>query len=419
MEIPRSLLSDLRAHLNQKEITLLIGPRQAGKTTLLRELTNQVQQEGKQCLFFNLDIDTDAQYFSSQQRFLDRIEAVTGGQPAYIFIDEVQRIENAGLFLKGLYDRNLSYKFIATGSGSLELKEKIAESLVGRKRNFYLPTVSIEEFIRYKTVDRYSDRLEDFLKSDPILETQLLREYLMYGGYPRVVTAPTAREKNAILAEIFQGYIEKDIQLLLQLEKSRAFVTLLQLLANRIGQLVNYNDLASATNLSVPTLKNYLWYSEKTFIAKAVTPFFRNKEKEVVKTPQYYFVDAGLRNFLLGINDLSAQPTQFAFLFQQLILQLLEQQFAESVASIHYWRTQNQAEVDFVVNQGYKVLPVEVKAVHLKNPQIERSLRSFIADYQPPEAWVINLSLEAELQLEQTRVRFLPWRQLLTHPSAN
>jgi len=406
-------MRSLQAHLAQKEITLLIGPRQAGKTTLLRALSGQLQQQGKQCLFFNLDIDTDAQHFTGQQKLLDRIEITTGGQTAYIFIDEVQRIENAGLFLKGLYDRNLPYKWIATGSGSLELKEKIAESLVGRKRNFYLPTVSITEFIRYKTDDQYGNQLAAFLKTDPLLEEKWLREYLTYGGYPRVVTAPTAREKNAVLAEIFQGYIERDMQLLLQLEKSRAFVTLLQLIANRSGQLINYNDLANATNLAVATVKNYLWYSEKTFITKAITPFFRNKEKEVIKAPQYYFLDAGLRNFLLGINDLNTQPTYFAFLFQQLVLQLLEQQFAESVASIHFWRTQHQAEVDFVLDLGHAVLPVEVKTSHLKNVQVERALRSFIHTYQPPEAWVVNLSLEAEVQVAQTRVRFIPWRQLL------
>lgn len=415
MEIPRMLMADLQAHLQQKEITLLIGPRQAGKTTLLQELTRQLQQKGELCLFLNLDIDTDALHFESQQRLLERIQVETNGQPAYIFIDEVQRIKNAGLFLKGLYDRNTPYKWIATGSGSLELKEKIAESLVGRKRNFYLPTVSIKEFLQYKTEAQYGNQLPTFLKTEPSLEERLLREYLTYGGYPRVVTAPTAREKNAILAEIFQGYIERDMQLLLQLEKSRSFVILLQLIANRTGQLVNYNDLSSATNLSVATVKNYLWYSEKTFITKAITPYFRNKEKEIIKSPQYYFIDAGLRNFLLGINDLSNQPTHFAFLFQQLILQLLEQRFAESVASIHYWRTQNQAEVDFVVDRGRTVLPVEVKASHLKKPQIERSLRSFITDYQPPEAWVVNLSLEAALQIENTQIKFIPWRQLLTN----
>jgi predicted AAA+ superfamily ATPase len=315
--------------------------------------------------------------------------------------------------LKGLYDRNTPYKWIVTGSGSLELKEKVAESLVGRKRNFYLSTVSIEEFLQYKTGNRYGNRLATFLKTEPTLEEKLLREYLTYGGYPRVVTAPNAREKNAILAEIFQGYIERDIQLLLQIEKSRAFITLLQLIANRTGQLVNYNDLANATNLAVATVKNYLWYSEKTFITKAITPFFRNKEKEIVKAPQYYFIDAGLRNFLLNIHDLNNQPTHFAFLFQQLILQLLELKFAESVASIHYWRTQNQAEVDFVVNRGHALLPVEVKASHLKKPQIERSLHSFIADYQPPEAWVVNLSLVATLQIDKTLVKFITWRQLL------
>lgn len=96
-----------------------------------------------------------------------------------------------------------------------------------------------------------------------------------------------------------------------------------------------------------------------------------------------------------------------------MVLHLLEFQFTESVASIHLWRTQHQAEVDFVVNLGHTVLPVEIKSVQLKKTQIERSLRSFIADYQPPEAWVVNLSLKAEMQVEQTRVRFLPWSALL------
>ena len=132
MEIQRDILPELRRHLEQKEISLVIGPRQAGKTTILRTLLKQLQEEGHICLYFNLDIDTDAQYFTSQHRFLERVDVQAGRKRAFVFIDEVQRIENAGLFLKGLYDRELPYKFIATGSGSLELKEKIAESLVGR-----------------------------------------------------------------------------------------------------------------------------------------------------------------------------------------------------------------------------------------------------------------------------------------------
>ncbi|MEZ5039061.1 MAG: ATP-binding protein [Saprospiraceae bacterium] len=413
MEIKRALSAELRAHLSEKEITLLIGPRQAGKTTLLKALVQDLEKEGRKALFFNLDIDTDAQYFSSQHRLLERIEAEVGKEPAYIFIDEVQRIENAGLYFKGLYDRMLPYKWIATGSGSLELKEKIAESLVGRKRNFYLSTVSIQEFIVYKTAEKYAKNLPLLLSNDPILEDRLLREYLTFGGYPRVVTASTHKEKQLILAEIFQGYIERDIQLLLQLEKSRAFTTLLQLIANRTGQLTNYNDLSRHTNLSLPTLKNYLWYSEKTFITQAITPFFRNKEKEIVKSPQYYFYDAGLRNFLLNRTSLSEHVQDFALLFQQLILQLLTNKYKHTVASIHYWRTQNQAEVDFVVNTGTDLLAVEVKSAQLKEPKISRSLHSFINHYHPSEAWVVNRQLNTHIQLNKTKVYFLPWYQLL------
>lgn len=413
MEITRSLYSELREHLKQEEITLLIGPRQAGKTTLLKKLAQELMDAGNVCLFFNLDIDTDAQFFTSQSRFLERVDALAGRTEAYVFIDEVQRIENARLFLKGLFDRKLPYKLIATGSGSLELKEKIAESLVGRKRNFYLSTVSIREFVNYKTDIKYRSNINQLLATDQVLADQLLREYLAFGGYPRVVTSETFEEKRKILAEIFQGYVERDIQLLLKLEKSQAFTTLLQLLASRSGKMINYNDLANLTGIAIPTLKNYLWYSEKTFITEGISPFFRNKEKEIVKAPQYYFLDSGLRNFLLGSNDLDNRPEDFGFLFQQMVFHLLKDQFKNTAASIHYWRTQNQAEVDFVVDKGISQLPVEVKATSMHSPQIQRSFRSFIDHYHPPEAWIINRSLKTTIQISDTKVHFRPWYSLL------
>lgn len=413
MEIPRRMLAELVKHLEKEEITLLIGPRQAGKTTLLSSMGRQLRQEGKTCLFFNLDIDTDAQHFTSQQRFVERVEALTGGRPAYVFIDEVQRIENAGLFLKGIFDRRLPYKWIATGSGSLELKEKIAESLAGRKRNFLLYPISMEEFLNYRLGAPDAGRSMALLATDAVAEERLLLEYLQFGGYPRVVLTPDDTEKRQVLGEIFQSYIERDLQLLLRLEKSRELVTLLQLIANRIGRLIQYQDLANLTNLSVATVKNYLWYAQKTFIIEEVLPYFTNKEKELTKSPQYYFVDNGLRNYLLGNVPITPVSPEFGFVFQQLIFQLLRQRFSDSIAAIRYWRTQNQAEVDFVVHDGLNLLPVEVKAARMKQPQIERSLRSFIETYRPAEAWVVNRSLETSVKIDTTTVRFLPWFRLI------
>lgn len=408
MEIPRFITPEIEAHLENEEITLLVGPRQAGKTTLLRSIADKLQKQGAICLFFNLDIDIDAQHFTSQQRFIERVDALTGGKRAFVFIDEVQRIENAGLFLKGVFDRRLPHKWIATGSGSLELKEKIAESLAGRKRNFLLYPVSAGEFMSYR-LSTAKGQLASMLRTDPVTEESLLLEYLRFGGYPKVVTATGNKEKHRVLAEIFQSYIERDIQLLLRLEKSRELVTMLQLVANRIGRLINYQDLANQTNLSVATIKNYLWYCQKTFVIEELLPFFTNKEKELTKTPQYYFVDSGMRNFMLNNFEITTLSPDFGFLFQQLVLQLLENSFSEGIRAVRYWRTQNQAEVDFVVQNGLTLLPVEVKAERMKQPQVVRSLRSFIDTYHPPEAWVVNRSLEASIQIGRTEVRFLPW----------
>lgn len=410
MEIRRKLFADLRTHLAAPEITLLIGPRQAGKTTLLKALRSELESNRESCFFFNLDIDTDAAFFVSQQKFTDYIAAVTGGRKSYIFIDEVQRITNAGLFLKGLYDRNLPHKWIVTGSGSLELKEKIAESLVGRKRNFFLPTVSVSEYMQYATGYQYDERLGEVLGLDDLLENRLLESYMTFGGYPRVLTSATEKDKNSVLQEIYQGYIERDIQQLLMLEKSNAFVVLLQLMANRSGQLVNYNDLSKLTGISAVTLKNYLWYSEKTFVTASISPFFKNKEKEVVKAPQYYFWDLGMRNYLRGIfHDISDVGNRF----QILIFRLLTDYFQSSVATLHYWRTQNQAEVDFVVNLGHRVLPVEVKSARLNTPALSRSFHSFLTQYNPPEAWIINRRLREEITIGETIVKFIPWYDLL------
>ncbi|MEM6878212.1 MAG: ATP-binding protein [Bacteroidota bacterium] len=408
--VKRKLLQELRNHLDEPEITLVIGPRQAGKTTLLKQLASEQEAVGKPSLFLNLDFDQDSSWFTSQSLFLKRLALKTADIPHTVFIDEIQRLENAGLFLKGIYDKGLKHKLVVTGSGSLELKEKIAESLVGRKRNFRLLTVGLKEFINYRTAYEYEESIQEFLLIHPMLANSILEEYMNYGGYPRVVTAESERDKNQALNEIYQGYIERDIQALLQLNKSVNFVTLLQILANRVGYSINYASLSNQVGLSTPTLKNYLWYSEKTFITASVTPFFRNKEKEISKAPQHYFIDLGLRNFLLGQYE---NPMDQGMRFENLVYRLLEQSTRDSVARIHFWRTQNQAEVDFVIDKGYDLLPVEVKSAEMKKPKMSRSFRAFIEKYAPKEAWLINKSLKGEEKLGNTWVKFLPWWELL------
>jgi predicted AAA+ superfamily ATPase len=248
--IKRSLLAQLELHLASREISLIVGPRQAGKTTLMLILKKALEEQGLPTVYLNLDIEADMRHFYSQEALVRKIELEVGKMKAFVFIDEIQRKENAGLFLKGLYDMGLPHKFIVSGSGSVELKEKIHESLVGRKRVFELNTLSFDEFANFKTEDRYSDRISAYLRSEPERARHLLEEYMNFGGYPRVALAENAGAKQGEIAEIYQSYLEKDIVYLLQVRKSDALSRLVRILAAQSGRLVNITGLSSELGIS-------------------------------------------------------------------------------------------------------------------------------------------------------------------------
>jgi hypothetical protein len=299
--IKRKLFTELIDHLSHKEMSLIIGPRQAGKTTLMEMLKANLDNSNQRTLFLNLDIEWDRPHFENQAALLRKIELEMGRQRGYVFIDEIQRKADAGLFLKGLFDLKLPYKFIISGSGSLELKQKIDESLVGRKRLFELSTITFEEFLNHRTDYRYDDNLADYLEIEPDRARQLLSEYMTFGGYPRVIMVPEELEKRRIIDEIYRSVLEKDIAYLLKLDKPDAFSALIKLLASQIGQLMNYSELASTLNVSFPTVKKYLWYAQKIFLVDLIAPYVRNVRKEISKSLVPYFWDLGLRNYLLGL----------------------------------------------------------------------------------------------------------------------
>ena len=244
-EIKRKLLDELKKSLFQKEISLIIGPRQVGKTTLMLQLRKYLEEKGEKVLYFNLDIERDKYYFTSQETLLKKINLEIGKSKGYIFIDEIQRKENAGLFLKGLYDSNLPYKFIVSGSGSLELNEKVHESLSGRKIVFELNPVSFSEFVNFRTGYKYENKLFDFFNLETNKTREFLKEYLMFGGYPRIVIEEVALEKRRIIDEIFNSYLIKDISYLLNVKKTDVFSSLIKILADQAGNLINVSELSS------------------------------------------------------------------------------------------------------------------------------------------------------------------------------
>lgn len=408
--IKRNILNDLLKHLEKPEITFIVGPRQAGKTTIMKILEDHLKKKGEKTIFLNLDIESDKEHLSSQISLLKKIELEFGKERGFVFIDEIQRKDDAGIFLKGIYDMGLPHKFIVSGSGSVELKEKIHDSLAGRKRIFTLLTLNFEEFFNYKTNYKYENKIDEYFDIEREKAMKIFYEYLEFGGYPKVVLEDTLSEKFNVINEIYQSYIEKDISYLLRIQKLNEYGKLIKIFADSIGKNINFNEVQSIIGLNYKTLKNYLWYLEKTFIISQITPFFRNIRKELSKSPIFYFNDLGLRNFSIGE---FGKVRDYSFLFQNFIFLILIDKLKNSPYRIHYWRTKDKAEVDFVVDFGKEIIPIEVKFKNLKEIEITRSLRNFIEKYKPKYVFIVNLSYFQTQKINSTEIISIPFYKFI------
>ena len=398
--------------LNKKEVTIIAGARQVGKTTILKHIISKLKSRSEKVLYFNLDIEQDNKYFASQQLLINKIQLENGNGPSFVFIDEIQQKEDAGRFLKGLYDMNLPYKFVVTGSGSLELKEKISEALTGRKHLIEMYPVSFREFINFKTNYKYKNKLELFFNLEKDKTKLLLNEYLTFGGYPAVITADNITAKKEVMNEIFSSYITKDITYLLGVRAPDKFVKLIQLLAVYSGYIVNYSQLAQETGLRTETLKTYLWYAEQTFIIKIVKPYFTNGKKEITKSPTIYFNDLGMWNFSKGMYGTTINNTD-GMIFQNFVYLILKDNFTTGLAKVNYWRSKDKAEVDFIIHQQTGITPVEVKFSNINKTTVSRSFRSFINIYSPKIGYIVSPDFEAIITIGKTKVLFIPFWKLI------
>jgi len=407
--INRNIKKRIVDSLKLKEVTIIIGARQVGKTTILKDIISDLANAGEHTLYFNLDIEEDSKYFVSQQRLLSKIELEVDNKKAYIFIDEIQQKENAGKFLKGLYDMNLPYKFVVTGSGSLELKEKISEALTGRKYLIEMSSVSFSEFINFKTSYKYEKKINNFFELEKEKVSLLLDEYLTFGGYPAVITAETTKRKKEIINEIFTSYITKDISFLLGVRYPDKFIKLIKLLAIQSGSIVNYSQLTQDIGIRAETLKTFLWYAEQTYIISIIKPYYTNLKKELTKSPTIYFNDLGMLNFS---RNTFANIQYDGMVFQNFIYTILKEKYDNGLSKINYWRTKDKAEVDFIVNIENGIMPIEVKYKNLKRNEVTRSFRSFISKYKPKEGLFVNLNYSNYIDIESTKVTFLPFWEL-------
>lgn len=407
MVIKRTILTDLIKHLDKPEITVITGPRQVGKTYLMRQMQAHADSGAQKTVYLNLDFEDHRRYLTSQSALIDYLHLEIGNEKGVVFLDEIQRKADSGLFLKGLYDMQLPYKFVVSGSGSLDIKAHIKESLAGRKRVFEISPISFSEFVNFKTEYRYENNLDKYFEIEKSQALRFLEEYMKFGGYPKVILAQTIKDKKIEIEEIYASYIEKDIIGLLQVEKSDVFSSLIRLISSQVGQLTNISELSSTLSTSQQTIKKYFWYLEQTYIISKSTPFHTNLRSEISKSPMYYFCDVGLRNYLLGMFDVSNIPSILTgHLFENVIYNHLQK-------PVHFWRTTDNAEVDFIINSPLNPTPIEAKYNELTKPEVSRSYQNFISKYNPKMAYLVHLGKEMDRKINNTTIKFLPYWKII------
>lgn len=355
MIIIRDLSLRLQNYLPREEILLIIGARQAGKTTILHQLEKILKDQRKTTYFLNLEDPDYLALLNQSPKKLFSIFPFDLSQKSYLLLDEVQYLADPSNFLKFMFDEyKEKIKIIASGSSAFYSDRKFKDSLAGRKRIFSLYTLSFKEFLRFKNENQLAQKnLTKLTLSEKEKVILYYQEYLRWGGYPRVVLAPV-EEKLEILQDIAYSYIKKDI-FEANIRQDEVFYKLFKILASQIGNLVNSSELASTLGVSKTSVDNYLYVMQKSFHLLLIKPFFKNIRKELTKMPKVYFFDLGLRNFFKGDFNLFFQREDKGLLLENACLrQLLEKYNQEE---IKFWRTIQKREIDFVVgeSQAYEV----------------------------------------------------------------
>ncbi len=333
---------DIENMLRAGKVLVIYGARQVGKTTLLKEFLSHTDLKYK----YDSGDNIKTQQILSSQNFDDILAYASGYE--LIAIDEAQQIPNVGLGLKILVDNKPELKVIATGSSSFELSQNVGEPLTGRKRTVILfPFANLELLSIYNEFE-LKERLIDFL---------------IFGSYPEVITANDTKEKIAVIEELVNSYLLKDVLKLNNIKGTNQLWNLLKLIAFQVGSQVSLNELATQVGIDVKTVQKYLYVLEKAFIIKRIGPFSRNLRKEVTAKAKYYFIDNGIRNgIILNFNNIDNRDDA-GKLFENFVMveRIKLNEYINRYCNYYFWRTYDQKEIDLIEEREGKLYAYEIK----------------------------------------------------------
>ncbi|MGD0996205.1 MAG: ATP-binding protein [Candidatus Bathyarchaeia archaeon] len=417
---PRDILLNLTKWIDRREAYAIKGPRQSGKTTILRQLQKSLPE--KKAIFLNFEDPDVLDTFEANPK--EYIKSYITSQDRHFFLmDEYQYVKNCGKTLKLLYDTFENAKFIVTGSSSLELCGDMAKFLVGRVFFFELFPFNFHEFLTTKSprlaiiYREKNTKIKEFLLKGtlPNIEgaevfhrefTPLLNEFLTFGGYPAVMTAKDAETKRIVLKNIYDTYVSKDVIEFLKVSDPSKYRCIVRTLAALTGKILNYNEVSNTCQSYYKETKKTISMLQETYIAQLIQPFHKNPLTELKKNPKVYFYDIGLRNHILNNFNPLEKRTDAGNLIENHVLLALRNSFPDK--TINYWRTTNKAEVDFILHLDNEIVPVEAKYQVFQKPKISRSFRSFIETYKPQKALIATKDYWNIEKIENTTILFTP-----------
>lgn len=357
--ISREIIQNIHSKLDDNKAIILMGPRQVGKTTLLKYLEKEMNIPS---IWWNGD-EPDIRRILTESTSTQLKGLI--GEAKLLFIDEAQRIENIGLILKLIVDSIPELKVIATGSSSFDLSNKINEPLTGRKWEFMMYPISEQELINHHGI---------------LEERRLLEQRLIYGFYPEIVTH--SGQQQELLLELTNSFLYRDIFTLENIKKPINLERLVQALAFQIGQEVSINELAQTVGLDFHTVERYISLLEKSYVIFQLSPFSRNLRNEMKKSRKIYFFDNGIRNSVIKqFNPIGMRNDQGALWENFLMAERLKVlEYNKIATNSFFWRNHAQQEIDYIEERNGEIHAFEFKW----NPKAKiRFSKSFTNEYKP------------------------------------
>ena len=340
--IERDLKAVLDSKIGKGKVLLLIGPRQVGKTTLLKNILTSISSE-KKVQFWNCD-ESDVRQFLSEANSA-KLKSFVGNSD-FIVIDEAQRVKDIGLTIKLLHDSFPNVQLAVTGSSSLDLSNSINEPLTGRKFEYNLFPFSTNELVNHTSM---------------LEEMRLLKNRLVYGFYPDVVNNPG--EEKEILTNIVNSYLYKDLFEFQDIRKSSVIEKLVQALALQVGSEVSFNELGNLLGIDTVTVQRYVDLLEKSYVIFHIRSFSRNVRNELKKSIKIYFYDNGVRNSVISNFSPVELRSDIGALWENFLIseRIKNNAYHNKHAKYYFWRTTQKQEIDFIEEVDQNLFAYEFK----------------------------------------------------------